>query len=227
MKRISFLLVLPFFTILIGCGPDTIQEGEVEYVITYPNIEASGFMEAILPKSMTIVFKGTKMKTLISKGEIFSTEVVSDETDRSMEMRFDMGDKLYYTQLTEDDLNELLHSQPNYEISKTSESDSLVGLFAEAYSVYSPDDTVTYNNAWFTMALAPQNATWFSSYNEIKGFPLVYDVERYGVFMHVEAIDFRKREVKDSEFDRDPSLEAISFEDYEFEVQELFDILME
>ncbi|MGB1103691.1 MAG: hypothetical protein ACPG21_08685 [Crocinitomicaceae bacterium] len=227
MKQITFLLTLPLFFIFMGCGPNTMQEGEVEYLITYPNIEVTGFMEAILPKSMTIVFKGTKMKTIISKGEIFSTEVISDEVDKSMEMRFDMGDKLYYVELTKDDLNELLHSQPTYNINKTEDSDSLVGLYAESYSVDCPDDTITHNNAWFTKALAPQDACWFSSYNTIEGFPLVYDVERYGVLMHIEAIDCRKREVKDSEFDRDPSLEPISFEDYELEVQELFDILLE
>ena len=212
---------------MTSCGPDTIQEGEVEYVITYPNLEVTGFMEAILPKSMTIVFKGSKMKTIIAKGEIFTTEVISDETDKSIEMRLDFGDKLFYTSLNKDEVNELIHSQPDYTVNKTTKSDSLVGLFAEAYTVQSDEDVAPRMDAWFTNALGPQDACWFSSYSEIKGFPLVYDVERYGVFMHVEAINFTKREVKESEFKRDSSLDEISFEDYEAEVQELFDILME
>jgi hypothetical protein len=227
MKRLFTLLLLPIFILLSSCGPDTIQEGEVEYVITYPNLEVTGFMEAILPKSMTIVFKGSKMKTIIAKGEIFTTEVISNETDKSIEMRLDFGDKLFYANLNQNEVNELIHSQPNYQVNKTTKSDSLVGLFAEAYTVQSEADTDIRMDAWFTNALGPQDACWFSSYSEIKGFPLIYDVERYGVLMHVEAINFTKREVKDAEFKRDPSLEEITFEDYEAEVQELFDILME
>lgn len=227
MKRIVTLLVLPVLFVLQSCQPDTIQEGEVEYVITYPNLEVTGFMEAILPKSMTIVFKGSKMKTIIAKGEIFTTEVISDEADQSIEMRLDFGDKLYYTTLNENEKNELLHSQPDYVIQKTTESDSLIGLSANAYSVSCNNDTLKRHDAWFTEGLAPQDACWFSSYNTIKGFPLVYDVERYGILMHVEAISFNEREVKEAEFKRDADLEEVDFENYETEVQELFDILMD
>jgi hypothetical protein len=54
----------------------------------------------------------------------------------------------------------------------------------------------------------------------------VFDIERYGIIMHLEATKFIRREVKEEEFNRDPALEEVSFDEYEAEVQELFDILM-
>ena len=45
--------------------------------------------------------------------------------------------------------------------------------------------------------------------------------------MHIEAVQITKREVLDTEFDRDPKLTEVTFEDYEKEVQALFDVLME
>lgn len=226
MKRIA-LIFLPTILILISCTPDKVQEGEVSYAITYPNSEISGFMQAILPETMTITFKGTKMLTTIARGEIFTTQIISDQKDQSVEMRLDFGDKLFYTVLDENDVKEMIASQPTYKIKSTGQQDSLVGLYASSYVIECKTDTIERADAWFTESLAPTEAYWFTSYAEVKGFPLIYDAERYGVMMHLEAATFNEREVKDSEFERDPSLVEVTFQEYEAEVQELFDILME
>ncbi len=225
MKRL-LLFTLPLSLFLFSCGSDKIQEGEVEYLITYPNAQISGFMQAILPEKMTITFKGTKMKTNIARGKIFTTEIISDEADKSVEMRLDFGDKLFYSVLNKDEVDDLIASQPVYKLATMNQTDSIAGMLASAYKVDAPD-TINHTPAWFTSDLAPQNAYWFTSYAGTKGFPLVYDAERYGVMMHIEAVGLTEREVEDSEFERDSELTKTSFSQYEAEVQELFDILME
>lgn len=226
MKNL-FLIIAPVLLVLMSCEPEKIQEGEVEYAITYPHSEVSGFMQAILPETMTITFKGTKMKTTIARGEIFTTEIISDEADRSVEMRLDFGDQLYYTVLNQDEVQEMISSQPRYQLKDLGKSDSISGMYAASYSVECATDTIPLSNAWFTEDLVFTNAYWFTPYAETKGFPLIYDAGRYGVMMHLEAAKLTKREVKETEFDRDPALIKVSFEEYEAEVQELFDILME
>lgn len=57
--------------------------------------------------------------------------------------------------------------------------------------------------------------------------PLIYDIERYDVLMRLSAVKFSEREVQDKEFDRNPELKEVSFQEYEAIAQELFDILME
>ena len=224
MKRILFLLVISS-TLLFSCGDNKIPEGEIEYEITYPYSNVSGFMEAILPKSATLTFKGTKMMTHIVRGTIFETYVISDEADHSVEMRLDFGDKFYYTQLTKEDIEDLKTSQPDYKLTATSKEDSVQGMWAKEYTVES-GDTINHTNSWFTEDLKPQEGYFYSSYRTIKGVPVIYDVERYGIIMHLEAVKFTKREVLESEFERDPALMKIDFKEYESEVQELFDILM-
>lgn len=225
MKKFYYLLPILLLA-LVGCQPNKINEGEVEYAITYPNADISPFMEAILPKTMTITFLGTKTKTRISRGEIFSTEIISDEADRTIEMRLDFGDKLYYTVLTADDIDKMISSQPAYKIKSLTTVDSIAGMFAQSYRIDYSGDTLPRANAWFTEDLAPQNAYWYTPYSSVAGFPLVYDAERYGVMMHVIASKIDKREVLESEFERDPALKEVTFEQYESEVQELFDVLM-
>jgi hypothetical protein len=224
--------LFPVFTVVClalivsCCGKSKIPEGEINYEVTYPYMEVTGLMSAILPKEMTITFKGTKMKTSIKRGRIFATDVISDEADNSIEMRLDFGDKKYFCVLTDDEIKGLKESQPNYVITATEEADSVYGMWAKKYTV-SCEDSLKPDDAWFTEDLAVQNGAWFSAYKDLVGMPVIYDVERYGMMMHVAAVSFSKREVKDDEFTRDPELEEIDFETYEKEVQELFDILLD
>ena len=225
IKKFLPLFILPIL-LFTSCGDSKIQEGEFTYDITYPHTEVSGLMSAILPKEMTIIFKGTKMKTTISRGKIFTTEVITDESDNSIEMRLDFGDKKYYCVLTKEEVKELQDSQPIYTINKTNEADSIFGLWSKKYSVNSVD-SLQPEDAWFTEDLSIQKGAWFSSYKDLTGMPVIYDVERYGLMMHVAAINFMEREVIDNEFNRDPELEKVDLKTYESEVQELFDILLD
>jgi hypothetical protein len=226
MKNLLFLFA-SLLLIFTSCKPDKVEEGEIEYAITYPNSEISGFMQAILPETMTITFKGTKMKTTIARGEIFTTEIISDESDHSVEMRLDFGASLLYGSLNEDEVQVLISSQPEYKLKSLGETDSLAGMFSTSYKVNGENDTITRSNAWFTEDLIMTDAYWFTPYAGTKGTPIIYDAERYGLMMHIEAIKITKREVLDTEFDRDSKLVEVTFEDYEKEVQALFDVLME
>ena len=113
-----------------------------------------------------------------------------------------------------------------YTIKKTEEADSLTGVWAFKYNVTSTD-SLQPGDAWFTEDLEITRGAWFSAYKDLAGMPIIYDVERYGLMMHVEANNFLQREVTDTEFDRDPELTPVDFETYEREVQELFDILLD
>jgi hypothetical protein len=223
-KFLPLLLLLPL--IFNSCGKSKIPEGEISYDVSYPYMEVTGLMSAILPKEMTIVFKGTKMKTTISRGHIFETVVITDETSDYIEMRLDFGDKKYYCELTPAEVKVLLNSQPEYTLDKTEQMDSVAGMWSVMYNV-SCADSVQPADAWFTEDLTVQNGGWFSSYYDITGMPVIYDVERYGILMHIEANSFVPREVKDKEFDRPDGLTQVDFETYESEVQELFDILLD
>ena len=201
-----------------------IQSGEIEYVITYPDAEVSDFMSKIIPEKLVLTFKGDKIKSTIARGKIFSTEIVSNQNQNKIEMRLDFGAKLIYTDLKEDEIDKMIASQPDYEIEKTSNKDSIIGLLAKEYLIISENGDS--KSIWFTQDLTPKKAYWYSSYTKIKGVPLIYDIERYGLKMHIEAVKFTPREVLDSEFDQIHTYSKVNFDEYEAEVQGLFDILL-
>lgn len=223
-----FCAFIPVFILLVvSCGKEKIKQGELEYTIAYPYSDISDFMLAMLPEKMNLVFKGTKMMTTIKKGKLFTTQIITDETDKSIEMRLVLGnEKLIYTVLDANDIEKLKNSQPVYTLSATQEEDSLSGLVAKRYTVDCKTDSVPNGDAWFTEDLAPTNAYWFTSYASVKGVPLAYDVERYDVFMRIESSAFKQREVDEKEFERDERLKLVTFDEYEAEAQALFDLLM-
>ena len=212
--------------VLQSCD-NRIEQGELTYKITYPYTDTSGATGRLLPKEMKVIFKGTKVKTEIARGKFINMQIISDNADKSIEMRLDFGDKPYYCILTEADREKLLSLQPIYNVQSTSKQDSVAGLWATEYTVKEENGEIEHPNAWFTEALRPDEMYFFSSYTGTPGVPLIYEMEQYKMVMRIEAREFIEREVVDEEFTRDPSLIEVSFDQYYEEVQELFDLLID
>lgn len=226
MKLSIFLLIflsLSFFS----CEDKKIQSGEIEYEISYPYNKLSKLMEMMLPKTMTTVFKDGKMITTIKKGNLFTTKVYSNEITKELEMRLKMGSDIFKTTLTEEDFAILLKSQPKYSFSKPTEGDSLVNCYCRHYEVECLSDSMANFQSVFTSDFAIHNATWFSSFSEIKGMPLEYVIDRYGLVMKVKATKLTQREVEDSEFDPILKYKAIPYNRYNKKMQDLFDVMLD
>ena len=208
------------------CSPSKIEEGEITFAITYPyNPDLSATMMMILPKEATLIFKGSKMLTIVKTGKIFKTEIFADESKKDLEMRLDFGSDIFYTVLNAEDQESFKKSLPHYTITPTEEADSVGGMWGKKYNVKYDSDTIPEFESWFSEDITLQNITWFSNYAGIAGVPIIYDIDQYGIRMHFEISGFKQREVKDKEFKRDPDLKEIPYKDYDKKLKELFDIL--
>lgn len=208
-----------------SCSESKVEQGEVTYELTYPYMDTDGFISAVLPQEMTIMFKGTKMKATISRGSFFETNIISDESTNYIAMYSDMDSKQMYCELTPEELKEFKKTLPVYTIEKTSDADSIAGVYSYKYEVDSKD-TIQPFDAWFTESFTIQNGAWFTSYADAVGFPLVYDIERYGMFTHAEAVKFKEKEITDKDFQVEGDYDKVSFETYETESKKTFDVLV-
>jgi len=224
--KLSYILIIILSTSLFSCNEGKIQSGEIEYEITYPYNKLSKLMEMMLPKTMTIVFKGDKMITTIKKGNLFTTNIISNGTQKELEMRFKMGSDIYNTHLKPDDITYLLNSQPNYSFSQPKQGDSILNCYCNHFDVECTKDTIGVFPSAFTTDFAITNASWFSAYKGIEGMPLEYLIDRYGLIMKVKATNFTKRDVEDSEFEPVVKYTEISYKKYDKKVQDLFDVML-
>ncbi|MBI3133293.1 MAG: hypothetical protein HYZ14_01325 [Bacteroidetes bacterium] len=214
--------------LLFSCGPSYIEQGEITYEITYPyNTDLSATMLMILPKEATLVFKGSKMLTIVKTGKIFRTDIYADEATKELEMRLDFGSDVLYTVLSDADQKKFRANLPNYKLSPTDEADSLNGLWGKKYTTKYDSDTIPEFDSWFTEDLSLRNITWFSNYAGTVGVPLIYDIDQYGIRMHLEVTGFKQREVKDEEFTRSSELKQVPYDEYDHKLNELFTILTE
>jgi hypothetical protein len=225
----NFLAAVSLLWIVASCGgPTYIEQGEITYEITYPyNTNLSSTMMAILPKEATLIFKGSKMLTIVKRGKIFRTDIYADEATKELEMRLDFGSDVLYTNLTEADQNKFKAGLPKYTLTPTNDADSLKGLWGKKYTTKYDSDTIPEFESWFTEMLTLQNITWFSNYSGTKGVPLIYDIDQYGIRMHLEITSFKEREVKDEEFQREKGLKEVKYEEYDAKLNELFTILQD
>lgn len=226
-KNLRLVIALGLGILITSCGPSKIEQGEITFNITYPyNTDLSSTMLMILPKEATLIFKESKMLTIVKTGKIFRTDIYADEATKELEMRLDFGSDVIYAQLNDADQKKFRSNLPEYSITATETADSLHGLWGKKYMTeYIGTDTIPPFESWFTEDLSLQNITWFSNYNKIVGVPLIYDIDQYGIRMHLEVTGFKEREVKDEEFTRSSELQQVSFDEYDKKLNELFTIL--
>jgi len=213
---------------LFSCGPSYIEQGEITYEITYPyNTELSGTMRMILPKEATLIFKGSQMLTIVKTGKIFRTDIYADESTKKLEMRLDFGSDKLYTEMTAADQEKFRANLPNYTLTPTETADSVKGLWGKKYITKYESDTIPSFDSWFSEDISLRNITWFSNYSGTVGVPLIYDIDQYGIRMHLEITGFKEREVTDEEFARPSKLKKVPFDEYDQKLNELFRILTE
>ena len=227
MRKLLFPLIILSLT-LTSCGSSDIQQGEIQYEITYPYSDLSGIMDVMLPKNMTVKFKGDRMIASIEKGKIFRTDILSNNKTKEFQMRLDFGSQKIEADLSADDLDSLLASQPDYQAVLNDQMDTVAGLPAKFYTVMSEDEAIGEFKCAFSTNLSIQNTEWFNSYSGTKGLPLIYIIERYGIVMHLRAVKFRSREIADEEFETGKKkLKSVSYREYEKTVTELFQLIIE
>ncbi|MFT4602116.1 MAG: hypothetical protein ACI857_002302 [Arenicella sp.] len=226
--RKSLFLFLPIILLSSCTGTDEkINQGELSYEISYPYLDLGPLMSAMLPDEMTITFKDKQMLTTLQKGKMFTSTVLTNEETETVRMTLSLfGSEHYYCELTPEEVNQLVESQPLYEVKSTTTKDSVGGCWSQEYKVSSNNDTMPPFNAWFTEDLSIEHGAWFSAYTVAKGMPIIYDVERYGMMMHSECINFKDKEVDDKVFELEEGFDKINFKTYEKKVQELFDALL-
>jgi hypothetical protein len=225
--KLSIALLILISISFLSCDKSKVQSGEITYEITYPYNELSNLMEIMLPKTMTIVFKGDKMKTTIEKGNFFTTDIISNETTRELEMRFKMGTDIFNSHLNKEDITNFINSQPKYNISNPINGDSLVNCFCQHYEVDCTNDSIDIFPSVFTSDFTIKNGSWFSAYHEIEGMPLESLIDRYDLFMKVKAINFIERDVEDSEFEPKFDYIEVPYKTYDRKVQDLFDVMLD
>lgn len=223
---ISLLIILPFITWRCKQEEPKIKEGVIEFDVTYPYFEGRPLTKSLLPDDMVLKFKDDKIVSKVSKSRMISTIIIADGKNEHMSTGLDFGTEKIVTDLEEDDLKYLKGLQPKIKIEYTDETDSIAGfLCKKAIGKYTEKDEPDIE-IYYTEDIEIKNGNFFTPFQEINGVLLAYDIEHYGIRMHIEAREFFEEEVDDKEFQVSKRFKQLKFSDFDARMNELFEKLM-
>lgn len=239
MKRIilfrkSYLLILPlalFFLLKFSsCGGESkVYQGTIEFDVTYPYFNPSGFMASLLPEKMTMKFKGNKYKTQVKRGKAFSSAFIVDCDAKTLTTLFQFGSQRKYSLMDDAQVQEQIKTKfPKPEYMHTNEGDSVVGfLCRKSIAMFNdqmgqPEATLLY-----TDRIGIENPNWCMPYHEIKGVFLVYELEQFGLRMRFTATKFNDEPVEDAEFEVPANYKNVPVNDLEKEMEDMFGTIVD
>jgi hypothetical protein len=223
-KLISlFQIVLGILMTLLWNSCDTlggknISEGVIEYDITYPKLDPNNMMVAGLPSKAYLRFKDNNMANDMSgmMGLISITYI--SKTDKTVAQTLTLINKKYVSELSAEDLKKI-NGEYLEKIEPGKNTRDIAGFKCkEAIVKLTNGETI---HVYYTDEINIANPNWSNPYNTIKGVLMDFQMERYGVAMHLTAKRVLSQKIEESTFTVSDDHKKIPFSELEKILQEL------
>lgn len=207
----------PFLAVALllnGCSgsllDDRMDEGVIEYALTFPDYDQDGLMAGMLPESTTLSFAGGKQLAELSAGMgIFRTHMVVDNEGRSMDYHMSMMSKKIMAHLVPRDLDVITDGMPKPHLVFTGDVDTIAGFACKrAVAIFDRIDLPEVD-IWYTEDIALDDANWFGPFSEVPGVMLSYEMVQYGLRMRLDAVSIAPGKVDPSKFEGKPEYERV------------------
>ncbi len=201
----STLLLLSFTTLLAGCGSSfmdgRMDEGVIEYGLTFPDYDPNGIMSGMLPERTTLTFTDNKQVAELSAGMgIFRTSMVTDNTARAMDYHMSMMSRKIVAHMAPRDLELFNADRQKPTIIYTNDTDTIAGHpCRRAIAIFDEIDHPEIE-LWYTDRIQMKDPNWFGPFAEIPGVLLRYDLIQHGIRMRLEAISITPGPVDATKF---------------------------
>lgn len=236
MYRILGLSLVFFSLAFLSCGSGEdevvekppITEGAISFSITYPYYK-DDFMVVLMPDLMTMEFKDNVYKNTVTKGGLFSTTIISDCNKEEMFMTLDFGSKQLYTKLDKELVDTVLLKRFSIpDLLPVANGDSLLGMKCDkTMAVYETLDDGYDCELYTTKGVSIKNSNWCNHFNEIDDVLLGYEAEQYGLVMKFRADSISEKKISSDAFKVPAGFKEVSLEQMLFQMQEIFNQIIE
>lgn len=200
-------------------GGKDIKEGVIEYDITYPKMDANNMMVQGLPDKAYLRFKNNNMSNDMSgMMGLISITYVSKKDAKSVNQTLTLINRKYASELTPDELKALNDSYVA-KIEEGSTTQEIAGFKCkEAVVTLKSGETI---KAFYTDDIGIEQPNWSNPYSQIEGVLMDFQMERYGIAMHLKAKQVLAKKVDDSVFEITDDHKKIPFAELEQILKEL------
>ncbi|TAL63359.1 MAG: hypothetical protein EPN85_00250 [Bacteroidetes bacterium] len=179
-------------------GGKDISEGVIEYDITYPKLDPNSMMVSGMPSKAYLRFKGNNMSNDMSgMMGLISITYISNHQSRVVEQRLTLINKKYASEISADDLKRLNDSYLS-SVEDGGGSAEIAGYKCKEAIVKLMDGEQV--KIYYTNDIGIENPNWSNPYSKIDGVLMEFQMERYGVVMHLRAKSVLAQKVEDEAF---------------------------
>lgn len=201
--------------LLAGCGhgflSNGIDEGEIEYAMSFPDLDPNGLMSGMLPEKTILSFNKEHQSLDLSAGMgVFRTSMVVNTPKKELDYHMSVMGKNLMATLRPWDLQSLNHTVPGISVIYTNAVDTIAGYpCKQAFVVYESIDRPE-EEVWYTTAIPMEDPNWYGPFGEIPGVLMRYNLMQNNIRVHMEATRVRACAVDPLKFKDRPDHQQVS-----------------
>jgi hypothetical protein len=200
-------------------GIRDITEGVIEYDITYPKLDPNSIMISGMPNKAYLHFKNNNISNSMSgMMGLISIAFIANSTSKSVQQTLTLINKKYVSDVSAEDMKKMNESYL-MRIEKGKNTAEIAGYKCkEAIVTLKNGEAI---HVYYTKDIGITNPNWSNPFNQIDGVLMDFQIERYGITMHLKAKSVTAQKVDDSVFMISNEYKKIPFAELEKILQEL------
>jgi hypothetical protein len=216
-------ILLGLFSCKEFASDDRINEGIIEFEVSYPKLNDNSVLKDFLPNKMTMKFKDNKFQSELSAAfGLFKTNVISFGDGKSFAQTVKLIDKKYAVKFDQQMVMASNKKLPAITIEHTQNTKEIAGYLCKEAIVRVNNEEQDVFNIYYTDQIDIDQSNWFTQFSEIKGVLMEYQIERYTICTRFSAKSVESAEVDKDLFKIKDDYEMISEERLDMEMMEIF-----
>jgi len=188
-----------------------IDEGTIEYEISYPNPEETTISTELMPKSLIYKFKdGYTLSTISASMGVFNTYVITNRDNKTLTQALSIMGKKFKVEYNADQINKMIELEPKMNIELSEETKMIAGYKCKKALCSFPDTTLPALEIYYTNEIRQENANWYSVYKKIDGVLMEFYIKRYDINMKLTAKSVLKDPIEENTFKLEGDYKPVS-----------------
>ncbi|MFN2430959.1 MAG: hypothetical protein ABR574_13145 [Cryomorphaceae bacterium] len=201
---------------------EKVDEGIIEYQVTFPELGDESLTATLLPNKMTYAFKDDAFASYFeAAGGVFKNRIIANRKDKKVEHQLKVFRKKIKVMMNERDVMKMLTDYPKMAVINTEDTDTIAGFYCHKAMLVFEDVSMPKISVYYTKDINMEMPNWCTQYHEIDGVLMAYEIEEFGVRMKLEATSVTPGKVEDEMLNPTGDFQAISKDAMDVELAQL------
>ncbi len=185
---IMALLVAACSSISNEVFDNRINEGIIEYSISFPDLGEESITASLLPESMTYAFNEFSFASNFeAAGGVFKNRIIANSEEKTVEHQLKIFRKKIKVEMDDTEVMQMLAAYPKMTVIETDDTDSIAGYACQKALIVFEQIDMPEIEIFYTTDINMITPNWCTQYRDIDGVLMAYEIEEFGIRMRLEA----------------------------------------